>query len=276
MAEIAVLLLQAFVTFAGAKNISDAAARLGITQPALSKQLRQLEAQLPEPVFTLAGRKKVLTPFGRDLYHRLQPRFTGLNELVQEAWSLHSTPAQAKLRVVGRRGVLDRIAPAVRFPGALHFLEASNEEVVSMLREGQAELGVAHRLPDTHELHAKPLFREVFHVVVPKGLVREKPSAKALRDLPALAYKERDELVGEARVVRSTASYPTLAAMVEAGVGWAVLPTYLPVSAKTNWILPAKGLPSRQFYLLYRAEYARLGWFKDLIVEVLNATRLQR
>lgn len=276
MNDIPVQLLHSLVVFAEAKNISEAAARLGVTQPALSKQLAVLDAMLPEPAFTLSGRKKVLTPFGQDLYRRLQPRLGALAQVVQDAWTVHADPARATLRVAGRRGVLDRIAPALRFPGAIHFVEASNEEVVARLRSGAAELGVAHRLPDTHELHAKPLFREEFHIVVPKVLARERPSLKELRALPALAYKERDELLGEARVVRTTASYPSLSAMVEAGLGWAVLPTYLPVSEKANWILPAKGLPNRQFYLLYRAEYAQLGWFKEVLAEIINAMRLQR
>ncbi|HEY8272056.1 MAG TPA: LysR family transcriptional regulator [Pseudobdellovibrionaceae bacterium] len=61
MENIPVHLLNAFVVFNESKSIGEAAVRLQITQPALSKQLKQLEERLPNAVFTFSGRKKVLT-----------------------------------------------------------------------------------------------------------------------------------------------------------------------------------------------------------------------
>lgn len=284
MKQIPVQLLQSFVVFAEAKNIVAAAARLGITQPALSKQLRQLEAGMPGKIFLLQGRKKVLTPFGQDLYRRLQPRFANIGETVEEAWALHANAANACLRIAGRRGVLDRMAE-LGFPGSLHFQELANEAVVAAVTEGTAEIGIVHRLPSSaRDLVAKPLFEEEFQLVIPKKLLPAKPALsrelfKLLAALPCLAYKPEDEVLdsvgryfglsAKLRLTRITESYASLTEMVEADLGWAVLPGYLKIS-KSTWLipLPPKALPERKFQLIYRPEYVRVKWFKELVEEI--------
>ena len=77
MNAIPLSLLNSFIVFNESNNITDAATALGITQPALSKQLMLLESILSEPVFLLRGRKKVLTPFGTDLHKRKNWKYPG-------------------------------------------------------------------------------------------------------------------------------------------------------------------------------------------------------
>lgn len=279
-------LLNAFVVFGDSKNIVEAASRLQITQPALSKQLKQLEESLPGPVFTLVGRKKTLTVFGRNLYHQLKGKLGNIQDLVEQTWSLHSDARQATVKVAARRGILDRISAHIEFDGAIFFLELSNEDILKSLLNLECEIGIVHKIPNTHELIAKPLFKEDFQLVIPKGLLPKSYTFgeelfSLLSLLPCLGYRPDDEIlkavckfnsaeVHKLKMVRATENYSSIAEMIEARLGWAVMPTYLKVSESKNWVIsiPARAYPSRQFYLVYRPEFNSVSWFKSLISEI--------
>jgi DNA-binding transcriptional LysR family regulator len=246
---------------------------------------------LPGKVFTLIGRKKELTPFGRDLHKKIRDQIGGIKEVAKEAWLLNGSSAQATIRILGRRGVLDRLSGRLKFPGTLIFSESSNIGVIDAMKASAAEMGILHTFPNSPELIAKPLFREEFQLVVPKRFLTRKPNLDAemvekLLDLPCLAYRPEDELT-EAflsyysidnqgkKVFRATESYPSIAEMAVAQMGWAVLPSFIRVADEKCWSfpVPAKALPSRQFYLAYRSEFKSLGWFKELAVEVQKCFR---
>lgn len=279
MREIPISLLHAFVVFGDSPSILVAAKRIGITQPALSKQLQALEAHMPGKVFLWKGRRKELTAFGLALHGRLKQRIGNIQELVAQTWAMHSAPENASLRIGARRGVLDRIAGRVAFRGALTFVEAANEEIYQGLLRRELDLGLLHRLPETSELIAKPLFREEFQLVVPRKLIPqkiafgEKLSAR-LRELPALGYKPDDEILSaicgaKARVARATENYASLAGMAQEGMGWAALPSYFPAPGGCWAVpLPAKVLPARQFYLAYGADLGSVPWFRELLAEI--------
>ena len=65
-------LLKQFVAVAESKGISSAAARLHISQPALSKNVRRLEAMLGTQLFERHSRGAELTPVGLAFYNRAQ------------------------------------------------------------------------------------------------------------------------------------------------------------------------------------------------------------
>lgn len=281
MSAIPLHLLQSLVAFGDAKNIAAAAKGLGLTQPALSKQLSALEARMPGKIFARSGRKKTLTPFGRALHAKLKARVGNMESLVAQTWAAHAAPEQAKLRIGGRRGVLDRISGRLEFPGSLYFLELSNEEAILGLESGGLDLGIVHRVPVSADLVAKPLFREEFSLVVPKRFLPKKlpfgeTLSARLRALPCLGYKPDDEIlaatVGDAgplRMVRATENYASLAEMTEAGLGWAAIPRHL-AEASRCWVIPVPEniLARRNFSLVYRAEFRALPWFGRLAAEI--------
>lgn len=282
MQKIPVHLLEAFVVFGESKNIIEAARRLNLSQPGMSKQLIQLEGMLPGKIFTLTGRKKMLTPFGQSLHKRIKDKVGSLQSEVKLAWALHSDPKDATIRILGRRGVLDRLPSKLSFKGSLFFEEAQNSEIIASLMQLKAEMGIAHSPLINHELIAKPLFKEEFQLVIPKKLISRHPQLNSallqkLLELPCLAYKPKDELISalfrhhsvdpkELKVVRATASYQSIAEMAHTGLGWSILPSYFQIIRESCWQLPIpiKELPSRQFYLMYRKELSSLNWFKEL------------
>lgn len=285
MPRIPIQLLESFVVFGESKNIGEAARKLGLSQPGLSKQLKQLEELLPAEAFTISGRKKVLTGFGAELHRQLAARMGGLGEIVGQAASRHASPADAVVRVVGRQGILDRIS-GVKFPGSLILSELGNESSIEALMGLKAELGILHSLPDTHELVAKPLFREEFRLCLPKKAFPRRPELNQalllrLKEQPSLVYRPGDPMIGALyssfslaaagiRVFRATENYSALAQMMKEGLGWGILPAYLVATDSKYWALPipSRALLPREFFLVYRAEMAQAVWFKDLLKEL--------
>lgn len=280
MHEIPVGLLHAFVVFNRSPNIDAAARKLGITQPALSKQLKALESQLPAKVFTQRGRKKVLTAVGRELDARIGERLSGLGEVLRQTFGAHAEPAHARVRIVARRGILDRLSERFAFSGALELHEAGNEEIIDDVLACRADIGIAHAVPDTLELLAKPLFTETFKLVVPNQLcARAGFSKRFIGELalaPCLAFKRRDEVLlalvasfgvdpRGLRVRRVTANYGALASMAAAGLGWTVVPSYIETPGATWSVsVPTKLLPPRKFHVLLRREILGAHWYREL------------
>jgi DNA-binding transcriptional LysR family regulator len=88
--------LRHLVSLARTGSFSQSAAALFLTQPALSRSIRALEAELGQPLFDRIGRHSELTPFGRDAVERAR-------ELVLAADDLRDS---GRLAGDGQEGVL--------------------------------------------------------------------------------------------------------------------------------------------------------------------------
>jgi len=62
--------LRHLLSLAQSGSFSRSAAALFLTQPALSRSIRALEAELGQPLFDRVGRRSELTPFGRTAFER--------------------------------------------------------------------------------------------------------------------------------------------------------------------------------------------------------------
>lgn len=71
-------LLRVFAVVAEAGSVTEAAARLYITQPAVSAALRRLQTAIGAPLFVRAGRGLALTARGEQLRARVQPHLQAL------------------------------------------------------------------------------------------------------------------------------------------------------------------------------------------------------
>lgn len=294
MSKIPIHLMEAFISFCQTPNIQEAAGRLGLSQPALSKQLIALEKMLPQPIFTFRGRKKVLTSFGEDLRDQLQARLLGLQEIIEQTALNHSDPSTAFVRIASRREILDRFADKVKFPGTLQLVESANTPTIDGLMDRKLDFGIVHQVPDSSELVAKPLFRDHFMFVIPKKLMKTPPTKMKdlwaeLRKQPCICYKQPDEILqqiceahdvkySDLKIARVTANYLSVAKLVNAGVGWAAMPTHISTVSTGSHIIPVplKTFPPRQFYAVYRPELKNAPWLRLLVDELNNCFLDQR
>lgn len=73
--------LRHLISLAQTGSFSQSAAALFLTQPALSRSIRALEAELGQPLFDRIGRRSELTPFGRDAVQRAQEILLAADDL---------------------------------------------------------------------------------------------------------------------------------------------------------------------------------------------------
>src|ERR1700741_4111660 len=80
--------LHTFVAIAEAGGIHRAVARLNLSQPAASRQIHALEAELGVPLFDRVGRRVQLTSEGQDLLRRSRRILTEVQSLTERARAL--------------------------------------------------------------------------------------------------------------------------------------------------------------------------------------------
>jgi LysR family transcriptional activator of nhaA len=79
-------------------NITSAAKRLHLSQPAISSQLKRLEESLGEPLLAPSGRHRVLTPFGRTTYEYAE-RIFALGQELKRVAEGHDLPSSLHLTI---------------------------------------------------------------------------------------------------------------------------------------------------------------------------------
>lgn len=88
-------LLRTFVTVHRAGSFTRAAALLGLSQPAVTSQIRTLERQLGRPLFLRQARGVTPTTMGDELAHKAAPHLDALVEIAEtETWT--RTPPYAR------------------------------------------------------------------------------------------------------------------------------------------------------------------------------------
>ncbi|MFI6490421.1 LysR family transcriptional regulator [Streptomyces sp. NPDC050564] len=244
-------LLRTFVTVHRAGSFTRAAALLGLSQPAVTSQIRTLERQLGRPLFLRQARGVTPTTIGDELAHKAAPHLDALVEIAEAGLDEDSS-----LRTLHLAGppefTAERALPALtELTGddgqgfALRASFGNAEETLEGLAAGHHDLAITTARPRGALLTATPLCDEE-HVLVaaPRwaacvgpGKLRRK-GAHALENLPVVEVHESLPLVArywasvfDCRPAASgTVVVPDLRAVLAcaaAGAGLAVLPRYL-------------------------------------------------
>ena len=138
--------LRYFVAVAEAGSITGGAHAVRVAQRSLSRQLRQLEQEVGEPLFDRSGRRARLTPAG-EMFLPLARDLVGRADRAASLMHGLAAPDQVTLRVVApETTVADVIAPFLaRLPAAAPMIDVRealparvHEEVLS----GAADLGI--------------------------------------------------------------------------------------------------------------------------------------
>ncbi|HZO84013.1 MAG TPA: LysR family transcriptional regulator [Verrucomicrobiae bacterium] len=93
--------LRTFVAIADAGGVHRAAARLHLSQPAVSRQIQTLETDLGVPLFDRIGRRVQLTSEGEDLLRRSRRRGSPVGRRRRHQFA---SPARARPRSAGAHG----------------------------------------------------------------------------------------------------------------------------------------------------------------------------
>src|SRR5262245_65986930 len=96
--------LQAFCAVVERESFSQAAARLGVTQPAVSQQIRALEKRVGKQLLDRSGRRVVPTEAGLRLYRGAQRLLALEEELLDEVTSEEDGALAGRLEIGASTG----------------------------------------------------------------------------------------------------------------------------------------------------------------------------
>ena len=242
--------LQAFVAVAEQRSFSRASRQLFVTQPAVSKRIAALEAELGNPLFDRIGHRIQLTEAGKALLPRARQILLELEDSRRAIRNLAGQIGGEMSMVTSHHIGLHRLPPVLRdYTGHhpqveldLQFMES--EQACEAVLHGDCELGVVTLpLSPPGELRFRTIWRDPLYLVVSPDhpLTRDDSlSAERLLDWPAilpmrgtftrtLVEQAFTELTHAAslRVKLATNYLETIKMMVGIGLGWSVLPATL-------------------------------------------------
>ncbi len=171
-----------------------AAESLAVAQPALSRQIAQLEAALGAPLFARTHRRVELTPAGRALAERVEPLLRGLAAVPAELRALREG-------LIGRVPVaftglaMATVLPGIlrefqrRFPGIrIELNESPTAAQLAALEAGELACGFFHPDAPTPGLRTHLLLRERNGVLLPADHPLARRGTVRLRELAGTPF----------------------------------------------------------------------------------------
>jgi len=242
-------LLRTFLAVYRAGTLTQAAAVLGLSQPTVTTQLRQLEGLLGQPLFVRRARGVVPTPAASDLARRIGDP---LDALVGATASLgRSSALEGRTLHLGGPAelittrVLPALADTVAAGVAVRTRLGLAHDLLADLAAGHLELVISTVPARRSGFYSEPLCDEEFVLVaapavatrIDQSLLAEHP-VRALRALPLVAYAEDLPIIrrwwrhvlGKPPSGHAVVVVPDLRGLLSAaaaGIGTTVLPRYL-------------------------------------------------
>jgi DNA-binding transcriptional LysR family regulator len=238
--------LRAFVEVIRQGGFSQAAKVVFTTQSAVSKAVKQLEAEAGVPLIDRVGHRSSLTAAGEVVYRRALRLLAERDDLVAELGEIRGLQSGVLRLGLPPMGSALLFAPLFatyrrRFPGIeIRLVEYGSDRLEAMLRAGEIDLAVS-LLPVAEDFDWHEVRREPLEVMLPRGhaLVAEgEVTLDSLRGEPFILFESGfalNRIILEA--CRGRGFEPTVAArssqmdfiveLAAAGVGVAFLPRLL-------------------------------------------------
>jgi LysR family hydrogen peroxide-inducible transcriptional activator len=234
--------LRYFEALARHGHFGRAADACAISQPALSMQIKDLEAELGTALFERNARRVRLTGFGEEFALRVRDVLRSIDELGELARASHS-----HLSGPMRIGVIPTVAPyllpriighlAEKYEGLdIHVRESMTANLLRELAEGRIDTAIVALPVSEPGLTELPLFSEEFVLVRPADDAgKPVPNRETLREMRLLLLEEghcfRDQALSfcnmysaRPRELLDGSSLSTLVQMVGAGIGVTLIP----------------------------------------------------
>lgn len=241
-------LLKTFAVLMDERNVSRAAERLSLTQPAVSSMLTRLRSSFDDPLFVRSQRGVVPTPRAIALAPQVEALLENVNKLMQPSvfvpsetqmtLSIAAIDYTLQAVVLPFLQLLRKEAPGIKV--ASHFIDDS--QVLNQLEQGK--LDIALMTPETvpQDLHARVLYQEHYVCVVHDGHKLAAKGRLSLDEFCALEHalvsyvggafsgptdKALAELGRQRRVVLSVPSFLVLLEVLRSSELVAVVPKRL-------------------------------------------------
>lgn len=234
--------LNAFATVVEAGSFSAAAKRLGLTQPAISLQVRQLEQRLGGPLIERVGRKAQPTPMGVEVLSHVG-RIDAAVEAMLDGAARHGQGGAGRIRIgTGATACIYLLPPVLRdlrgkYPN-LDIVVSTNttDETLRGIEDNVIDLGLVTMPASGRMLEVTPVLDDEFVAIAPPDLpLPEQVTAAYLSEVSVLLEPDgnarrvvEDWFVRNGvrpRPAMSLGSEEAIKEMVRAGLGCALLPS---------------------------------------------------
>ena len=280
--------LRYFVEVVRQQSFTRAAEKLFVTQPTISKMLKNLEDELNCTLLIRDGRKLLMTDTGQVVFERglailgefrqLEAELSDTNHHNKGVLRL-GIPPMVGMLMAGPIGLFRQ-----RYPGVeLKISEFGGLTVQQAVINGELDLAItAQPVEEESALTTQPLFSHPLCVLVPRSgdwLEQTSVSPQQLAAHPLLIYNEDFALSRQLmqlfarhdvkpRIAVRSGQWDFLAAMVQAGVGVAILPEPIcrRLDAKTLRWLPLESELRWQLGMIWREgvymSHSAQAWLK--------------
>ncbi|MGD9743333.1 MAG: LysR family transcriptional regulator [Dongiaceae bacterium] len=244
--------LRTFIAIADQGTMSKAAARLHISQPALSRQIANLQEELGVDLFELVGRRLSLTGAGEELLAEVRDLLMRVEALGERARSLRRGDSGV-LRVAASPQMIEGAFPDfLRLYREQHpqvrvkLTEAADADQLAILDRGEVHLALNVVEADASRFVIRPLPPMELLVAWHRSLGLAGAGTidvGSLREVPLLllkpAYTTRKLFDAACRLARfeptiyvESGAPHTLTALAESGFGAAVVPSTLRIESR--------------------------------------------
>jgi len=152
-----------------------AAQRLYISQPGLSRQIKQMEELLGYPLFIRNNKKVELSAAGIYLAKEIPSLMENMQSILKQGFAINQgMDGEIKIGFVG--SAMQNVIPNLlveskeKFPGIKFNLEEiSNYDQIDQLLHGKLDLGFVRLNRVDSNIKIRPIFEDSFSLVVPKN-----------------------------------------------------------------------------------------------------------
>ena len=280
-----------FNALAEQRHFGRAAEVVNVSQPALSVQIREMEAALGQPLVERGPRNAVLTPFGRMILIHTQKVLGEMQALSEAARWRGGLSGRLNLGLIPTIApyVVSDVLEALRSGDIsldVHVQEAKTDRLIRQLMAGHLDVAVM-ALPVVAEgLVSTPLFEDRFLLAGSAarlnalGAGAEDLRPTGLGAAPLLLLEDGHclsdqalEVCGRnrshAQIDTGASSLATLSRLVAAGFGLTLIPELaapaeMRASPDMQLVRFSSPEPCRQIGLVRRASSRQEGWFEEL------------
>ena len=165
--------LRLVVALADHGSLTAVARLLGLTQPALSHQLRDLEVRLRTPLFERTARRMVLTPAGEQLADVARRVLADVDSFERQVADGEFSAPRGRVRVATECYTAYHWLPSVlrefqkRWPTVeLRVTPEHTTAPLAALRQGSLDLGIVYHRTEDKRVRFEPLFEDEMVLVV--------------------------------------------------------------------------------------------------------------
>jgi len=274
--------MEALVRLAQERTFSKAAKKMYLTQPSLTKHIKNLEALANATVVTRKNTGISLTPEGKILYDYARRIFKLMGEAKEKIARVKEDESGSifiSASTIPSTYILPHVLSAFnkKYPDIRCYVQMNDSDAtLNMILDNQAEIGFIGRPVSNRKLHADAVWRDRLVLVIPEGhkwnrkasvtidelsrepfIIREKGSATR-SIFEEYLQKNTDRSLSRFNVICELGSSEAVKEAIMAGLGVSILSVHAVGREVAGGLLVERPVENctieRNFYLIYKKQ----------------------